>query len=442
MRIEEIWLHRVGPFQKVRLSFPLGKKKQLADTYIFVGANGCGKSTLLYALAAFMTGVGLPQLDQRFQDAESLVGMKVEQRWWLYGRQLLEHNLPPQTTLKTFNVAAPTKASPTPRFLTATPRGFQSIGNHFSELESLEGHYSIAVDFVAFAYSSSRSLESRPLQAVKTIDIGPLSQALSFDRTIDSGTLVQWIANILTKHALAIAKDDVQKAKKHRFALSKIEAAVSKVINQSICFELDDEPLSVKLKLGDQILDLNVLPDGLKSILSWVSDLLMRLDRLTWRDDTPIFERSFALFLDEIEIHLHPKWQREILPAIQSLFPNAMIFMATHSPFVVASAEDAWIYDLKDSAEIDIANPIAGEPGKTYERVLREIFSVEEDFDRKTQSQLEAFHELVRKRLGGDASVEEALGELSAQLIQTGEEAAQIVNYQRRVLERQLGVQI
>ncbi|MBK7937436.1 MAG: ATP-binding protein [Lewinellaceae bacterium] len=51
-----------------------------------------------------------------------------------------------------------------------------------------------------------------------------------------------------------------------------------------------------------------------------------------WENDTPVFERNFILFLDEIEVHLHPAWQRKILPAVQKLFPNAQIFISTHSP--------------------------------------------------------------------------------------------------------------
>lgn len=67
----------------------------------------------------------------------------------------------------------------------------------------------------------------------------------------------------------------------------------------------------------------------------------MRLDRLPWKDQTPILDREITLFLDEIEVHLHPAWQRRILPVVQSLFSKAQVFVSTHSPFVIASADDA-----------------------------------------------------------------------------------------------------
>lgn len=50
------------------------------------------------------------------------------------------------------------------------------------------------------------------------------------------------------------------------------------------------------------------------------------------------------LLIDEIENHLHPKWQKKILGIIRRTFPNLQIILTTHSPFVVASVDNARIY--------------------------------------------------------------------------------------------------
>lgn len=57
-----------------------------------------------------------------------------------------------------------------------------------------------------------------------------------------------------------------------------------------------------------------------------------------------IFRIPGLLLIDEIETHLHPKWQKKILGIIRSLFPNLQIILTTHSPFVVASMDGARIY--------------------------------------------------------------------------------------------------
>lgn len=57
-----------------------------------------------------------------------------------------------------------------------------------------------------------------------------------------------------------------------------------------------------------------------------------------------IFGIRGLLLIDEIETHLHPKWQKKILGIIRNLFPNLQIILTTHSPFVVASMDGARIY--------------------------------------------------------------------------------------------------
>jgi predicted ATP-binding protein involved in virulence len=77
-----------------------------------------------------------------------------------------------------------------------------------------------------------------------------------------------------------------------------------------------------------------------------VADLSLRLETIPWVNTGDVFLQPLILLLDEVDIHLHPKWQRLILPAVQKLLPNAQIFASTHSPFVVGSVKDAWIYRL------------------------------------------------------------------------------------------------
>lgn len=63
------------------------------------------------------------------------------------------------------------------------------------------------------------------------------------------------------------------------------------------------------------------------------------------------------LLIDEVEAHLHPRWQSRVLPGIRQLFPNVQIIATTHSPFVLASVPDAKVHttrlaSTKDACEI------------------------------------------------------------------------------------------
>ena len=57
-------------------------------------------------------------------------------------------------------------------------------------------------------------------------------------------------------------------------------------------------------------------------------------------------QRNAILLIDEIENHLHPTWQRRVIPALRRHFPGLQIFATTHSPFVVAGLKRGQIHRL------------------------------------------------------------------------------------------------
>ncbi len=222
---------------------------------------------------------------------------------------------------------------------------------------------------------------------------------------------MQWIANVKTKEALALAKNDFVKAQKYKLSLSRIEESVAKIIDQKIEFVLEDDPLNVIIKVNEQELEFDLLPDGLKSIISWISDLLMRMDRIKWKDEIDPLDRNFILFLDEIDVHLHPAWQRKILPIVQDLFKNAQIFITTHSPFVVGSVDGAWIHKLNKNKPIE---PVLSEDSKSYTLILNEIFGIDKYFGVEIEKKLEDFRALRNKIMSSNEINEVDLSDLKS----------------------------
>ena len=177
----------------------------------------------------------------------------------------------------------------------------------------------------------------------------PLLGSLDFikDRNNSNGlTINNWIADSISKSAVEKTRDP-EKSEKFASAVKSLESAIAEITGWKVEFDLRTDPFDLRLKLNNQDLDFDVLPDGLRSLISWIGDLLMRVDSLKWNDDLPAFEKNLILFLDEIEVHLHPAWQRKVLPVVQKLFKNSQIFISTHSPFVVNSVDGAWVYKLK-----------------------------------------------------------------------------------------------
>ena len=74
----------------------------------------------------------------------------------------------------------------------------------------------------------------------------------------------------------------------------------------------------------------------------------------------PFMKESIAMtsgivLIDEIDMHLHPKWQWNIINALQKVFPNVQFIAATHSPILFASAKDVWLIDV-DGEEIEYSH--------------------------------------------------------------------------------------
>jgi predicted ATPase len=65
------------------------------------------------------------------------------------------------------------------------------------------------------------------------------------------------------------------------------------------------------------------------------------------------YGQSAIVMIDEIETHLHVELQKQILPFLTQMFPNIQFIVATHSPFVITSLENAVVYDLEKRTTLE-----------------------------------------------------------------------------------------
>ncbi len=424
MRIEEITLQYVGPFENQTIQFqPIPNTEKKAEIHIFTGANGSGKSTILHALASGFIHKGGRNIDNKIEkrfhkNKDILITLKnnINEKFLLNS----EASLPPIQTYEGKGF--------TNKYSFINYKNLQVPNNR--EIKK-------NLNFACFAYSGYRDFSYQPIETIKELNINLLYESLVFNKKIKN-QVNQWLANMIAKEAIAHYNNEIRKGKIYRENIVSLETVIQKLLNQEVKFELETNPTNIVLRKNQTLLDFDVLPDGLKSIISWIGDLLMRLDKLPWKDDTPILKRNIILFLDEIEVHLHPKWQMKILPIVQELFPNAQIFISTHSPFVVNSVDDAWIYKLTldEQGVSTCQKPILSETGKSYSYILDEIFDVDENLGLETERMLDAFYAERDKILEGKTVDEQRFKHLIIKLIQEGIEVQQIVGHELRQIKR------
>lgn len=99
---------------------------------------------------------------------------------------------------------------------------------------------------------------------------------------------------------------------------------------------------------------------GEKAVITLLSDIVYNLviSKSTLPED--IFQSKALILIDEIDAHLHPTWQRKIIPLLSDLFPNIQFVVTTHSPQVISSVSSDDIFVLNDGKIYDVKHRIKG----------------------------------------------------------------------------------
>jgi predicted ATP-binding protein involved in virulence len=115
----------------------------------------------------------------------------------------------------------------------------------------------------------------------------------------------------------------------------------------------------VEVRFGnDKSLPVRLLSDGYRTLIGMVADIAYRMAVLN-----PHLQESITtatpgvILIDEIDLHLHPKWQREILPVLTKIFPLVQFIVTTHSPFIVQSLNEqelVVLQDINQDSEVDV----------------------------------------------------------------------------------------
>ena len=131
-----------------------------------------------------------------------------------------------------------------------------------------------------------------------------------------------------------------------------------------------ENPLRLVIDKAGVPLDLTQLSDGERSFLALICDLGRRLALANPMMANPL-EGYGVVLIDEIELHLHPKWQREVVEKLRRTFPNIQFIATTHSPFIVQSLHHDELILLDDLIVGDYEN-------KGLEEVTTKVMGIED----------------------------------------------------------------
>jgi predicted ATP-binding protein involved in virulence len=134
--------------------------------------------------------------------------------------------------------------------------------------------------------------------------------------------------------------------------------------------------VSINSKHGNQI-PFKDFSLGYKTVMAWLIDLAWRMINKYPKSKNPLEEPAIVL-IDEIDLHLHPLWQRKIIRDISSHFPKVQFIATAHSPLMVQSAYNANFAVLKyDDDCVEVINEPEGIDGWRVDQILTsELFDL------------------------------------------------------------------
>ena len=169
----------------------------------------------------------------------------------------------------------------------------------------------------------------------------------------------------------------------------------------------DEEGLYPQFQTPDGDLPIDVLSQGTQSIIQFVARLLLGYaEYYDFPED--LEDKQGILIIDEIDAHLHPSWQRRIIPTLTHHFPNLQIFCSTHSPLMLAGLKEGQMQLLRrdENGKVTVSANTADIAGWTADEILNEFMEVPNPTDHETAKRLSDLDVLTSKQDLSDAEIE------------------------------------
>jgi len=384
MHIEKLRMKNFRGFKDVTIDFP-------SNLAVFIGENGSGKSSIIDCLDSLLFDLISRLLRvTRNSKSYSIYGMNngFGENDIANGSQETTNELVVSYSefrkefsrdIKLLNCFAYPSSSEEPRRDLENSRleDIQIFEDFIKTLIDNKPNQSIPI---IVCYSTKRTvIENRfsvdPLLTMS--NISKLSQLHCYtdatnQREIRFETFFLWFKN----------KEDLEQELKldgdlsyQDYQLNSVRKAIISILPDYKELKVKRSRMEIVLKKQDRELVLNQLSDGEKNLLVMVADIARRLAIANPDPSKNALEGEGIILIDEIELHLHPQWQRDIIPRLTSTFPNCQFILTTHSPQVLSNVKKENVFIVED---FQVYPADAYTFGRDSNSILSELMGVSE----------------------------------------------------------------
>lgn len=343
MKIKSIRLKNVKCFKNEIVDISIPETNDALPICILVGANGAGKSSILKSIVATMTGI-----DQRYGgdmlrdsdiyfDADSLevsltLVLNDNEKEALHQKSnvieiIYEHQ----------------KQGSLDRFACPREMSQDEYGNMLHNIEK-DMRMGLVMYYDPFRFLSSKNPAGPNLQLQKDAKSNALQSNILYEgsNTFRDLELKQWVVNM-----------DYQRLKnsseKNLLIYEQMVKAFDMLMNP-LKFQYIDTEGAIIFRDEKEMknIALDMLSDGFKSVFFIAIDIIRRLSLAENFDNEVFYRKEAIILIDEIDCHIHPKWQKKLLPSLRELFPNCQFIVTTHSPYILDGISE---YSIKKIGE-------------------------------------------------------------------------------------------
>lgn len=343
LRINNIKILGVGPIKNLELNFD-------SQFNIICGQNGIGKTTILDCLAQ---SFGLENTSIK-RNAE------IEKGNWNINISINGINQE-----RSFNITA-----------------FHPNENRYQA----QGFYENSNDIVVF-----KTHRDIPYQHLNSLNTDPQKELFHFASETMEGSLPYDLKNwFVNRHLWSAHENHLDEQQIKNIILAR---ECFSILNPNISFtRVIPSSNDIMLNTPNGEIYFEYLSSGYKSCIAVLIGLIKEIE---FRYNNPSkFIKDFdgIVFIDEIDLHLHPEWQAKIYEALKIILPNAQVFTSTHSPHIiqVADAKEIIPLTLDEANEVklnQIINIDYGCQGWTVEEILTDVMGM---LETRTSTYLDA----------------------------------------------------
>jgi hypothetical protein len=361
--LSRVVLRNIGPFERLEL--------ELEDSWnLLLGNNGSGKSTVLRAIALALCGD-----DDRAAAAAGRV---------------LKSEAPEGTIQLWFGKDC---------FRTRLVRDGPRVRVNPEQVSPVQAGTWLAMAFPPLRGASTRAPKMPTAEVAPSgpdvDDVLPMITGATDDRLDD---IKQWIVNEFWAKGRPFGpgKRRLNEAPESVNTFFEVVSALTPGVDYSFR-DLDSRTLEVLVDTVDGPIPLELMSQGIGSVLSWTGPLITRVQEA--RRQAAVNGRIGIVLVDEIDAHLHPSWQRHLIPALNKEFGDLQFVATTHSPLVVGSVKQGalWALERRPDGTIGTERLEPAFAGWRADQILTSAFNLPLAQDEETERRLNDYWELRTK---------------------------------------------